>query len=498
MLEAILESAGQGILATDESGAILLVNRRVVELFGYTEDELLGQPVETLLPLAARGIHRRHRGAYSAAPHVRPMGVGLDLAGRKKDGTEFSVEISLSYIRNEQGIVAIAFISDISHRKQLEEQVLQSQKMEAIGKLAGGIAHDFNNLLTVISGYDRLLLNALSPFEPLRGYAEEIAKAAERAASLTKQLLAFSRRQIITPRIWELNSVIRDARNLMERLVAENIELVSKLRPGVGNVRVDKGQIEQVLINLVLNARDAMPNGGRITIETDDVDLGSEYARTHLGVKPGRYVMFAVSDTGAGMDAETRKHIFEPFFTTKPAEKGTGLGLATVYGIVKQNGGDIWVYTELGRGTTFKVYLPRVEEAADAADPPAAPPEPGHETILVAEDESGLRRLIVQILQSQGYEVIEAENVNEAVRLNQAHAGRVHLLLTDVVMPEMSGRQLADAIRAVNPNIKIIYMSGYTENTVVHHGVLESEIDFLPKPFTFEALLEKVRAVLSR
>ena len=498
MLHAILESAAQGILAADARGTILLANPRVIEMFGYSENELLGHPIEMLLPPATRGVHQRHREAFAAAPHARPMGVGLDLCGRNKDGTEFPVEISLSYIRTEQGVVAIAFISDISQRKRLEDQVLQSQKMEAVGRLAGGIAHDFNNLLTVISGYDRLLLNQLSPFEPLRGYAEEIAKAAERAASLTKQLLAFSRRQIITPRVWPLNVIIAESEKLLRRLISEDIEVSTVLRPDVGNIRVDRGQMEQVVLNLALNARDAMPDGGRIGIETDNVDLDTEYVRTHLGVQPGRYVMFAVTDNGAGMDAETRKHIFEPFFTTKPAEKGTGLGLATVYGIVKQSGGDIWVYTELGRGTTFKVYLPRVDEPAEGAGLLPASPQRGHGTILVAEDEPGLRALIIQILRTQGYQVIEAETVADAIRLSETHPEEVHLLLTDVVMPQMGGRQLAEKVRAARPNIRVLYMSGYTENTVVNHGVLESEIDFLQKPFTFEALLDKVRGVLSR
>jgi hypothetical protein len=498
MLRAILESAAQGILAVNDQGLIVVANPRIEELFGYDREELFGRPVELLLPPAAKGRHEQHRRTFSEAPHARPMGVGMDLAGVKKDGTEFPVEISLSYLRSESGLIAIAFISDISHRKRLEEQVLQSQKMEAVGRLAGGIAHDFNNLLTIITGYDQLLLNTLSPFEPMRGYAEEIAKAAERAASLTKQLLAFSRRQIIAPRVLSPNLVVAEMESMLRRLITENIDLVFVLRPNTGNVKADRSQFEQILVNLVINSRDACENGGRITIESGNVELDEEYSRTHLGVKPGPYVMLAVSDTGVGMDPETRSHIFEPFFTTKSQDKGTGLGLATVYGVVKQNGGDIWVYSEVGRGTTFKVYLPRVSSSAEGKVVESTSPERGHETVLVVEDEQGVRSLIVQILRGHGYHVMDASDALAGLQVAETYLEEIQLLITDVVMPHSSGHELAEQIRVKRPGIRVLYISGYTENTVVHHGVMDSEIEFLPKPFTFEALLARVREVLDR
>jgi nitrogen-specific signal transduction histidine kinase/CheY-like chemotaxis protein len=396
--------------------------------------------------------------------------------------------------------IAIAFVSDITARKRLEEQLVHSQKMEAVGRLAGGIAHDFNNLLTIISGYDRLLLNALSPMDPLRGYAEEIARASERATALTKQLLAFSRRQIIQPRLLSLNEVIAETQDMLRRLLGESIKLAPVLQPALGAVRADRSQMEQVLFNLAVNARDAMPEGGTITVETANVDLDVDYAKTHLGVQPGPYVMMAVTDTGIGMDAETRRHIFEPFFTTKPADQGTGLGLATVYGIVKQNGGDIWVYSELGRGTTFKVYLPRANGESQVENKPAAAGEfrRGAETVLVVEDEKSVRQLIVTVLRQHGYQVLEAGDSLEAVQVSEAHTGPIHLLVTDVIMPHSSGRDLAERLQAVRAGIKVLYISGYTENTILHHGVLESNIDFLAKPFAFETLLDRVREMLGR
>ncbi len=498
MLAAILESASQAILSVDRYGRIVLANARTEQMFGYSRKELLGATIELLIPECSRGGHIRNREEYFANPRIRPMGIGLDLAGRRKDGAEFPVEISLSYIETGDGTFAIAFVTDITARKKLEEQLLHSQKMEAVGRLAGGVAHDFNNMLTIISGYNRMLLDQLSPLDPLRGYAEEVLKAADRAGALTNQLLAFSRRQVLQPRVADVNSLVTGAERMLRRLIGEDVELVIRTAPDAGNLKADPGQIEQVIFNLAVNARDAMPTGGRITIETASAQLDKQYAKTHLGVKPGEYVLIAVSDTGHGMDAETKSHIFEPFFTTKEQGKGTGLGLATVYGIVKQSGGDIWVYSEPGKGTAFKVYFPRVYESEARPSRPGMSLEKnlGAETILVVEDEQGVRELIAEMLRQQGYQVLKAANGAEAIRIAEGHEGAIHMLVTDVVMPQMGGKQLADTLVPLRPAMKVLYLSGYTENTVVDHGVLVPGFEFLGKPFTHESLAKKIREVL--
>jgi PAS domain S-box-containing protein len=497
MLKAILESASQAILSVDREGRIVLANARTEAMFGYGRDELLGQPVEMLLPTASRDVHKTYRADYFSKPRVRPMGLGFDLAGHRKDGADFPVEISLSYVETEAGVFGIAFITDITERKRLEDQLIQSQKMEAVGRLAGGVAHDFNNMLTIISGYNRMLLDQLSTIDPLRGYAEEILKAADRAAALTNQLLAFSRRQLMQPRILDINSLIQDTEKMLRRLIGEDIELTIALRPDIGNIKADPGQIEQVIFNLAANARDAMPSGGRLTIETANVQLDLDYGKTHLGVTPGAYVMIAVSDTGEGMDAETKRRIFEPFFTTKERGRGTGLGLATVYGIVKQNGGDIWVYSEPSKGTIFKIYLPRVLAQADqAAQTPAKAAKWGAETILLVEDEQGVRHLIREMLKQQGYTILEATDGQEALKIVATYEKPIDLLLTDVVLPKISGSKLAGEVQTLRPDIKVLFISGYTENAIAHHGVLDSDVNFLSKPFTLESLVGKIRGVL--
>lgn len=499
MVGALLESASQGIVSINRDGRIVLANRRAEEMFGYTREELLRARIEILLPESRRAAHGRQRDEYMARPRTRPMGIGMELAGRRKDGTEFPVEVSLSYIETEQGPFAIAFVSDISQRKTLEEQLLQAQKMEAVGRLAGGVAHDFNNMLTVITGYNRMILDELSPLDPLRGYAEEVLKAADRAAAITNQLLAFSRRQIIQPRVISVNAVISQTEKMLHRLLGEDIQLVFALAPEVGNIKADPNQIAQAIVNLAVNARDAMPTGGRISVETANAQLDENYVRTHLGVKPGDFVMIAMSDTGHGMDAATRQRIFEPFFTTKGQGKGTGLGLATVYGMVKQAGGDIWVYSEVGQGTTFKLYFPRVDEAvADAGAGGTEKAAAGGETVLVVEDEHAVRELTVKMLQQLGYVVLSAASGPAALEIAKASGGQISLLVTDVVMPGMSGRQVADQLLSTHPEIKVLYLSGYTENTVIHHGVLDSGVDFLPKPFSREALGKKVREILGK
>ncbi len=493
MVVALLESASQAIVSIDRTGRIVLANRRAEEMFNYTREELLGARIELLLPEGKRASHGRQRDEYFSRPRVRPMGIGMDLAGRRRDGTEFPVEVSLSYIETEEGFFAIAFVSDISQRKQLEEQLVHAQKMEAVGRLAGGVAHDFNNMLTVISGYTRMILDELSPLDPLREYADEIGKAADRAGAITNQLLAFSRRQVLQPRVINVNTVVGQTEKMLRRLLGEDIQLTLNLREGVGNIRVDPNQIEQAIVNLAVNARDAMPSGGHIQIETENTHLDEEYARNHLGVKPGDFVMIAMTDTGHGMNAETRQRIFEPFFTTKERGKGTGLGLATVYGMVKQGGGDIWVYSEPGKGTTFKLYFPKVEEteAEHRSGESHATPGAANETVLVVEDEKPVRDLTVRMLRQLGYSVLSAASGVEALDISNSYPGKISLLVTDVVMPQMSGRQVADALLPTRPDLKVLYLSGYTEDTVIHHGI-QSGVDFLPKPFSRETLSKKL------
>ncbi|MGD0500110.1 MAG: ATP-binding protein [Bryobacteraceae bacterium] len=499
MVAALLESASQAIIGADASGRIVLANARTEDMFGYARGELIGSPVEILLPDALRRKHVQDRADYFSHLRVRPMGTGLELAGQRKDGSQFPVEVSLSFIRTDEGVVAIAFVSDISQRKRLEDQLMHAQKMEAVGRLAGGVAHDFNNLLTVISGYNQMILDQLPPHDALRVYSQEILKATDRAAALTGQLLAFSRRQIVRPVVFEVNAALAQTENMLRRLIGEDIILTLSLSPDAGVIRADHGHLEQVIFNLATNARDAMPNGGRLMIETAGVTLDDTYARTHLDVKPGPYVLIAVSDTGHGMDAETQRRIFEPFFTTKGRERGTGLGLATVYGIVKQAGGDIWVYSEPGKGTTFKLYFPKASAPPDPPPnpPPAAEPD-GAETILLVEDDPAVRELSARMLKRMGYHAITASSGAEALEIAASHAGEIALLLTDVVMPHMNGAQLAAELRASRPDVRIVYVSGYTENTASHLGVLEAGARFLAKPFTREALARTLRESLGR
>ncbi|HVA01863.1 MAG TPA: response regulator [Terriglobia bacterium] len=383
-------------------------------------------------------------------------------------------------------------------RGRLEEQLQQAQKMEAIGRLAGGIAHDFNNLLTIITGYGQLLLDHLPPDDKMRTYVNQIKKAGDRAASLTRQLLAFSRKQVLAPEVLDLNCVVANINKMLPRLIGEDIELVAVAYPDLGRVKADPGQIEQVIMNLAVNARDAMPQGGRLTIETANADLDENYSSQRRVVIPGAYVMLAVSDTGTGMTPEIQSQIFEPFFTTKEQGKGTGLGLATVYGIVKQSGGYIWVYSEAGKGTAFKIYLPRIYAAAGEAKKAegVGRAKAGSETILVVEDNEAVRRLVRGILEARGYTLLEAGGGEEALKMIESHAGPIHLLLTDIVMPRVNGPELAARLAPLHPEVKVLYMSGYTDNAIVHHGILDSGTHFLQKPFTPETLARRVREVL--
>jgi len=382
-------------------------------------------------------------------------------------------------------------------RKQLERQLLQAQKMEAVGRLAGGVAHDFNNMLTAILGNTGLLLEGLPTLSPLRPEIEEIKKAAESAAGLTRQLLAFSRKQPQDIRVLDLNDLVTDIQKLLRRLLGEDIEVVTKLAKALGPVRADASQLEQVIVNLAVNARDAMPEGGRLTIETINADLDDSYVREHVPVQPGPYVMLAMSDTGTGMSAETLSHVFEPFFTTKDPGKGTGLGLATVYGIVKQSGGYVWCYSEPGQGTSFKMYLPRVEAQVDRRAPRgAARATRGTETVLVVEDETALRTLVRRLLERHGYKVLEAPTAAAASELARDHAGPIHLLLADVVLPGTGGRPLADELLLLRTELRVLFMSGYTEEVIAHRGMIAANTAFINKPFTAEGLVVKVREVL--
>ncbi len=494
---SLVTNAPYGICRCDSTGKILDANPAFLQLLGHTSaDQLIGQHIF--------GLYAENDQWFELADFLRSAEPfkGLTAEWKRKDATTTLVRISGRSVSSgpEGGVVFELFAEDVTERRVLEQQLRQSQKMEAVGRLAGGIAHDFNNLLMVISGYSEFLLERLGAEPHLRGPAQEIASAAERASSLTRQLLAFSRKQMLAPRIVNLNDVATENIKMLTRMIGEDIDLVMVPGPSLWPVRADAGQIEQVIMNLAVNARDAMPSGGKLTIETSNVTLDEDYARVHAPLPAGDYVMVALSDTGDGMDNETQSHIFEPFFTTK-GTKGTGLGLSTVYGIIKQSGGYIWVHSEVGKGTTFKIYLPRVASTGQAAAQVAAPVEyrkvePGTETILLVEDEANLRYLARQYLEKQGYKVIEAADGAVAMQIAVAHDKVIHLLLTDVIMPGMNGRELAQRICEIRPNVKVLYMSGYTENMIGHDGVLDDGVRLLQKPFNLRDLKSIVREVL--
>ena len=487
---ALFENALDAVLIANDLGVCVDANPAACNLLGVSRNEVLGNTINAFTdqdnPVAASLLLEQF---------LKEGTLRGELRLRRPDGKILEVEFSAT--ANFLPGRHLALLRDVTERRKLEAQLLQSQKLESVGMPAGGIAHDFNNLLTVITGYSDLTLTRLDKADPLALYVEEIQKAADRAASLTRQLLAFSRKQLMKPRVLDLNAVIANIEKMLGRLVGEDMELRTLPAIGLGRVKADPGQIEQVILNLVVNARDAMPQGGKITIETSNIYLDEAYARRHIAVQSGWYVMLVVSDTGHGMDAEIQKYIFEPFFTTKEQGKGTGLGLSTVYGIVKQSGGSIWVYSEVGLGTSFKIYLPLVEEQDTLSqERVGCPQEAGTETVLLAEDEEMVRNLAHETLMMHGYTVLKASNAGEALLFCQQHEGPIHLLLTDVVMPGMGGKELAERVGTLRPDTRVLYMSGYTDDAIVHHGILDEDVAFIGKPFTPNALVLKVVEVL--
>jgi PAS domain S-box-containing protein len=484
---SLFESAPDGILVADAEGTYVDVNPSGLAMLGYSRDELIGMKsadilapkelsrVDTALTEINQGVEHRHEWRF-----------------RRKDGSVFDADVLATVMADGR---ILALVRDSSEHKRMEEQLRQSQKMEAVGRLAGGMAHDFNNELGVILGYTELLMRHAS--EAQRGKLEQILKATERATGLTRQLLAFSRKQIVEPKVLDLNAILSDLEQMLGRLIGEDVDLAIVPAADLGQVKADHGQLEQVVMNLCLNARDAMPDGGLLRIETANAELDAGHAARHEPIAPGRYVMLAVGDTGSGIAKEDLSSIFEPFFTTKAPGKGTGLGLATVYGIVKQAGGYVWVYSELGQGTTFKVYLPRIDEPADVPHARETPmPSRGWETILLVEDEGSLRAIARETLEEHGYRVIEAAGASEALATASRHPEPIHLLVSDVVMPGMNGRALFESLVAARPELGVLYMSGYTDDVIAHRGLFESGNLLLAKPFTARALLERVRAAL--
>jgi len=496
-----IQAATQGLVITDAAlpdNPLVYVSPGFERMTGYRSDEAVGRSCRFLQgkdtdPAAVAQVREAIQSGVACS---------VELLNYRKGGTKFWNELSISPVRGENGTLThyVGVLADVTQRRQLEHQFRQAQKMEAVGQLAGGVAHDFNNLLTVISGYSELLLGMLPANDPKRDAIRAIAEAGERAAGLTRQLLFFSRQAMLETKVLDLNDVVKETEKLLRRMIGEDVLLTSVLDPNISRIKADPGQMGQILMNLAVNARDAMPRGGKLTIETSDIYLDEAYAAQNADCKPGRYVKLAVSDNGCGMTPEVKLRIFEPFFTTKEPGMGTGLGLATVYGIVRQSGGYINLYTEPGQGSTFKIYLPAVDEPLNSAtrDQRNAKVVGGSETILLVEDEDAVRAIALLALQSQGYTVLHAETGKKALAISEKHGGHIDILVTDVVMPGMSGRELAEALNVKNPGVKVLYASGYTDDTVIRHGILHVEVAFIQKPYTPLALARKVREVLDK
>ena len=503
MIQLLLDTSAEAIYGIDLEGNCTLANPVCAKLLGYSDaGELAGKNMHAFLhrPGPAGAAFQPEPDSVASLPQTSDVGKVLCDIFRRADGSRIDVEYRFYPIRSDGEVIGqLMVFVDITDRLHRDEQFRQSQKMEALGQLAGGVAHDFNNLLIIITGYSELLLNTLGPGDPSRKALEEIRKAGERSASLTRQLMAFSRKQVLASKILDLNGVVRDTESLLQRIIGEDITLVSALHARLDPVKADAGQMEQVLLNLVINAKDAMPEGGEITIETENVELGCDCAGLHRDLRPGSYVRLSVKDSGKGMQPEVLKRIFEPFYTTKLPGKGTGLGLAVVHGAVAQSGGCIVVESQPGLGTAFRIYLPRADAypLADGVLPGLEDSPRGTETVLVVEDEASVRALLGTVLQESGYTVLEAGGVDEAIRVSSGYQGPIHLLITDVVMPDKDGRKLAEKLLTQFPKLKVLYLSGYTDDSVIRHGIHQEKVHFLQKPFSPSVLAHKVREILS-
>jgi PAS domain S-box-containing protein len=507
-LDALLDGAPDAMVCVDRHGGITLVNAQTERLFGYSRHELAGQPVEILVPEMARKAHRAHRARYAADPRPRVMGPSTELVARRRDGSTFPAEISLSAIKTDDGLLVIAAVRDVTERAEreqrlsvaerdkLERQLRQSQRLESLGQLAGGVAHDFNNLLAVISNYAAFVGDAVAgdgsrvDWPSVRDDVRQIQLAADRAAELTRQLLAFARRDVQRPRPLDLNEVITRIEQLLIRILGGLVTLKTDLASQLCAVLADPAQIEQVLVNLTVNARDALPSGGTVVVQTSIADVDESHAACRVGLPPGRYACLKVSDTGIGMSRDIIDRAFEPFFTTKPTGEGTGLGLAAVHGIVTQVGGYVQIYSEPDLGTTVTILFPAVGQDAVPESAPDREPRPGRgETVLIVEDEPALREVTHRILSRSGYHVIAAATGHEAIEIAAGHAGDIDVLLTDVVMPGMLGREAAERIRALRPGVKVLFMSGYAQGVLDSKGVVEAGVNLIQKPFSEAQLL---------